>query len=128
MLIIKQASLKKIAFYTGIIVVMLSGTAYMVYDNFLASPSRDEGVISLEMPAGDLAEIELTPEETPAENPAALPPETTAASSTPSAPAISPKLSGLEIIEDKKFIKLKEIIPERAVSKVGNPNPFKPYE
>jgi len=127
MLIIKQASFKKIAIYTGIIVVMLSGTAYMVYDNFLAGPP-DEGIIFPEMSAEDLAAIELTPEEILAEKPADLSPATTAASSTPSAPAISPKLPGLEIIEDKKFIKLKEIIPEQAISKAGNSNPFKPYE
>lgn len=128
MLVAKQASLKKIASYAGIIAVMLFGTAYMVYTNFFFSPAPEEGLIPPEMSAEDLAAVGLTPGETPAEETVDLSPAAGSASSTPETPAKKAKLPALEVIEDKKFIKLKEIIPEQSASKPGNPEPFKPYE
>jgi zona occludens toxin (predicted ATPase) len=120
MLIASQASFKKVAAYVLVIVFMLSGTAYMVYDNFIKKPAA-EAVLSPEFFAGDSAAVNA---------PAAIPAQS-ASTSTSTVPAAGKKLSPVlnaDVMEDQRFLSLKEIIIKPAENKPGKENPFKPYE
>lgn len=117
MLVVKQASQKKIAAYGIVMLLMFSGTGYMLYNNFFKS-SRPSG-----MDAVDMA-MEIPGMEGAANLPGA--------EDTPDVPAVASNANkeeaSVDFFSNPKYKKLKELIPEEANSKVGKANPFKPYE
>ncbi|MFA6393922.1 MAG: hypothetical protein WCW25_03580 [Patescibacteria group bacterium] len=122
MLIASKANLKRVTVYVFVMIGMLFGTGFMIYDNFIkdSTPGSYPEIIPVPADNGTLT----FPLET------AVPAE----DGDPGFPAgESAKnenidvIKNIDLVADKRFIDLKEVIVEPATGKPGKDNPFTPY-
>jgi|GEM_PF-5663156 len=115
MLIALKASLKKIAVYVIIMLVMIMGSAFMIYNNFIKGSAPAS--YSAEIPA--LSEFDGIP----SQGGAVVPVESGAPAKTEKAEAIK----NIGLTGDKRYKNLKEVISEPVEGKIGRDNPFASY-
>ncbi|MFA6106936.1 MAG: hypothetical protein WC745_04700 [Patescibacteria group bacterium] len=122
MLIALKASPKRIAIYVLVMIGMLFGTGFMIYDNFIKDSTPGFYPEKIPVPADD--GILAFPAETAA-------PAKAGDSGFPAEEPVNNKntdaIKNIDLVTDKRFIDLKEVIVEPAIGKQGKDNPFMSY-